>query len=130
MTSYQELSRDARRVERRNRMNPTAPRDVPYVGRMLESHAGPVIASSDWVAALPGMIQPYLSRRFVALGTDGYGRSDTRDALRSHFEVDARWIAYTTLHALMLEDRVPPDTVQNALKVLDLDPEKPDPLEV
>ncbi len=130
VTSYQELSRDARRVERRNRMNPTAPRDVPYVGRMLESHAGPVIASSDWVAALPGMIQPYLSRRFVALGTDGYGRSDTRDALRSHFEVDARWIAYTTLHALMLEDRVPPDTVQNALKVLDLDPEKPDPLEV
>ena len=89
-----------------------------------------MIASSDWVAALPGMIQPYLSRRFVALGTDGYGRSDTRDALRSHFEVDARWIAYTTLHALMLEDRVPPDTVQNALKVLDLDPEKPDPLEV
>ena len=129
VTSYQELSRDARRVERRNRLNPTAPRDLPYVGRMLESHAGPVIASSDWVAALPGMIQPYLSRRFVALGTDGYGRSDTRDALRSHFEVDARWIAYSTLHALMLEDRVPPDTVQNALKVLDLDPEKPDPLE-
>ena len=129
VTSYQELSRDARRVERRNRLNPTAPRDVPYIGRMLESHAGPVIASSDWVAALPGMIQPYLSRRFVALGTDGYGRSDTRDALRSHFEVDARWIAYSTLHALMLEDRVPPDTVQNALKVLDLDPEKPDPLE-
>ena len=108
VTSYQELSRDARRVERRNRLNPTAPRDLPYVGRMLESHAGPVIASSDWVAALPGMIQPYLSRRFVALGTDGYGRSDTRDALRSHFEVDARWIAYSTLHALMLEDRVPP----------------------
>ena len=127
VTSYQELFRDARRVERLNRMDVGTTGEQSYLSQMLEPHPGPVIAASDWITPLPGMIQPFLSRRFVTLGTDGYGRSDTREALRAHFEVDERWIAYSTLYALMKEGRVSPETVQGALKSLGLDAEKPDP---
>ena len=127
VTSYQELFRDGRRVERHNRMNPAAKPELSYLGKTLEPHPGPVIAASDWVSQLPDMLRPFLGRPFVALGTDGYGRSDTRDALRSHFEVDARWIAYSTLYALAQEGKVSTETAQNSLKQLELDPQKPDP---
>ena len=127
VTSYQELFRDGRRVERHNRMNPAAKLGLPYLGKVLGPHPGPVIAASDWVSQIPDMLRPFLPRPLVVLGTDGYGRSDTRDALRSHFEVDARWIAYSTLHALMREGKVSVETAQNSLKQLELDPQKPDP---
>ncbi len=127
VTSYQELFREGRRVERHNRMNPGAKPGLSYLGKVLKPHPGPVIAASDWVSQIPDMLRPFLPRPFLALGTDGYGRSDTRGALRSHFEVDARWIAYSTLHALMQEGKVSSETVQKSLKQLELDPKKPDP---
>ena len=73
------------------------------------------------------MVSRFLSRRLVPLGANGFGRSDTREALRSHFEIDANWIAYTTLHALMLEGDYPAEKVAAAMRELEIDPDRADP---
>jgi pyruvate dehydrogenase E1 component len=102
VTSYVELQRDGNECDRRARFEPSASA-VPYVSQMLEASNGPVIAASDYVRALPELIRAYVPRRYVTLGTDGFGRSDTRAALRSYFEVDAASIVIATLDALSRE---------------------------
>jgi pyruvate dehydrogenase E1 component len=89
VTSYQQLRNEALSTERWNRLHPGDPQRVPYITRALASTSGPVIATSDFMKAVPDMIGRWIGRPFVPLGTDGFGRSDTRDALRRHFEVDA-----------------------------------------
>ncbi|MEE8408632.1 MAG: pyruvate dehydrogenase (acetyl-transferring), homodimeric type, partial [Myxococcota bacterium] len=127
-TSYQQLFRDARAVERHNRLHPTTTPHVPYVAQALEGHDGPVVAVSDWVSEVPSLIGRFIPRRFVPLGTNGYGRSDTRQALRQHFEVSASWIVATTLSALAQDGVLPPERVVEAMRELDLDADKPDPM--
>ena len=104
-TSFSELERDAREAERWNRLHPGAEPRTSHVARCL-SGGEPVIAASDSVRAWPQLIAPYLQARFCALGTDGFGRSDTRDALRRFFEVDRHQIVLAALDALAAQGRI------------------------
>ncbi|WP_175751149.1 alpha-ketoglutarate dehydrogenase [Burkholderia anthina] len=98
VTSFSELQRDGMEAERLSRLGATA--EASYVTRLLEATQGPVIAATDYVRAVPELIRAYVPRRYVTLGTDGFGRSDTRDALRAFFEVDRASIVLTALKAL------------------------------
>ncbi len=129
VTSYQQLRNEALSTERWNRLHPTQPARVPLVTRTLESAAGPIVAASDYLKSLPEMIARWVPRPFTPLGTDGFGRSDTRDALRRHFEVDAEHIVVATLGALMRQGQVEPGVVTSAIKEFGIDPEKGDPRE-
>jgi pyruvate dehydrogenase E1 component len=119
-TSFSELARDARDVERYNRLHPTAPRARSHVEKLLPGTL-PVIAASDYVRAYPQLIAPFVAGRFVALGTDGFGRSDTRAALRRFFEVDRQHIALAALQALAEDGTFPAETVAEALAAFGLD---------
>jgi len=127
MTSAQQLRNDALEAERWNRLHPAQPPRRPWVTQALEGAEGPVVASSDWMKSVNDMPARWIPNRFVALGTDGFGRSDTREALRRHFEIDAEHIVVATLHALMLEGRVEAATVESAIREYGIDPERPEP---
>ena len=101
-TSYQMLRKDAIECERHNRMHPDAAPKVPYVTQVLGSTKGPIVATSDYMRALPETVAPYLNGRLLALGTDGFGRSETRKALRRFFEVDAEHVAYASACAALV----------------------------
>ncbi|WOI57675.1 alpha-ketoglutarate dehydrogenase [Palleronia sp. LCG004] len=124
-TSYSELSRDAEAVARLNRLEPGAGH-VPHVATCLNSD-GPVIAATDYVRAVSQMIAPHVSQRFVALGTDGFGRSDQRAPLRAFFEVDAASIALAAIEALVAEGRIDVEVQANAVRRFNLDSAKPAP---
>jgi pyruvate dehydrogenase E1 component len=127
VTSYQELYRDGHAVERWNRLHPGEKRRVPYVARCLGDTTGAIVAASDYVKVLFDGIDQWLPRRLVALGTDGFGRSDSRAALRDFFEVDARFITLAALSELASDGSVPANLVQKAIKDLGINPEKPNP---
>uniref|UniRef100_UPI003C79E38A transketolase-like TK C-terminal-containing protein n=1 Tax=Burkholderia cepacia TaxID=292 RepID=UPI003C79E38A len=100
VTSFTELQRDGMEAERRARLDDDNPHATPYVTGALAATRGPVIAATDYVRAVPELIRAYVPRRYVTLGTDGFGRSDTRDALRAFFEVDRASIVVAALKAL------------------------------
>ncbi|HWL57526.1 MAG TPA: alpha-ketoglutarate dehydrogenase [Paracoccus sp. (in: a-proteobacteria)] len=125
-TSWSELARDAQAVERRNRLGGLAATETSHVQRMLPGDA-PIIAASDYVRALPQMIAPYVEGRFVALGTDGFGRSGTRPQLRAFFEVDAASIALAAIEALAREGRIEGAILEQALQDFGTDPATPAP---
>jgi pyruvate dehydrogenase E1 component len=127
VTSYGELYRDGRGCERWNLLHPDGPRRVPYVAEALGDAPGVLIAASDYVKTLPGAIDRWLPRPLVALGTDGYGRSETRASLRDFFEVDHRYVVVATLAALAREGGIEPAVVQQAIRTHEIDPEKVDP---
>src|ERR1700694_404288 len=120
-TSFTLLLRDGNETARQNMLNPTDKPRKSFVAKSLEGHDGPVIAASDYVKAFASGIQPFVNRRFHALGTDGYGRSDTRAQLRSHFEVDRHWIALSALHALAEEGTIKADVVKSAIAKYGID---------
>jgi len=126
-TSYNELYRDAHRVERWNLLHPTEPRRVPYVAQCLADTTGVVVAASDYLKSQPDMISRWIGRPVVTLGTDGFGRSEDRTALRDFFEVDAKHIAAATLSALHRQGDIDAKTVTQAFKDLDIHPDKADP---
>jgi pyruvate dehydrogenase E1 component len=113
VTSFTELRRDGMRAERERRFGGKA---QAWVEKCLEGAPGPVVAASDYVRAVPDLIRPYVSSTFVSLGTDGFGRSDTRAALRAFFEVDAKNIAVAALAAL------DPKLAADAVRRYGLDP--------
>jgi pyruvate dehydrogenase E1 component len=115
VTSYSELARDGARVERRNRLHPSAAVAACYVDQCLAEHQGPVIAATDYVRAVPDQIRAYVPRRYVTLGTDGFGRSDTRANLRRFFEVDRYHIALAALKALADEKAIDAGAVSTAI---------------
>ncbi len=127
-TSWQLLRRDALEAERWNRLHPAEAPRVPYVAQMLGPDGGPVILVSDWVKALPDLLGRWLPAGYVSLGTDGFGRSDTRPALRGLFEIDAAHVALAALAALQRAGAIPAAAVAEAIDGLGIDPEKPDPL--
>jgi pyruvate dehydrogenase E1 component len=129
-TSYQQLRHEALSTDRWNRLHPEAEFRTPYVVRALEGMRGPIIAATDFVKTLPDLIRPWVPGNYITLGTDGYGRSDTREALRRFFEVDAESIAAAALYALFREGLIPASEVSEAIRSLGLDPDKPDPLGV
>jgi pyruvate dehydrogenase E1 component len=128
VTSYKELRRDAQACERWNMLHPTQDQKKPFIVEALEKTEGPVIAASDYMKILPDMIRPWVPEELFTLGTDGFGRSDTRPELRRHFEVDAECIAIGVLHTLAKQGKVKREAVQNAIDSLGVDPEKADPV--
>jgi pyruvate dehydrogenase E1 component len=127
-TSYQQLRNEALSADRWNRLHPDEEPRRPYVSRVLDGAEGPVIAATDFLKTLPDLIRPWVRPRMVSLGTDGFGRSDTREALRRFFEVDAENIAVAALYALFEEGRIGAQEVARAIQRLGLDPEQPDPV--
>ncbi len=126
-TSYNELYRDAHRVERWNLRNPTQAPRVPYVAECLAKTPGVVVAASDYLKSQPDMISRWVGRPMFTLGTDGFGRSEDRASLRDHFEVDARHVAATTISALHRDGQIDAAVLRQAFKELEISPEKKDP---
>jgi pyruvate dehydrogenase E1 component len=126
-TSYGELRRDALACDRWNRLHPGEPSRRPYLLETLGETEGPVVAASDSMKAVPDQIARWLPGRFHVLGTDGFGRSDTRAELRRFFEVSAEQIAATTLAALAREGKLEAKRVTEALEEMGIDTEAPDP---
>jgi pyruvate dehydrogenase E1 component len=116
VTSWSELRRDGMACARHNRLNPAATPRSSHVEHALSTHHGPVIAASDYVTAVPDLIRAWVPRRYVALGTDGYGRSDTRENLRRFFEMDRHHIAVAALAALADEGTINRDIVADAVR--------------
>jgi pyruvate dehydrogenase E1 component len=127
VTSYKELYRDANDCERWNLLHPGQPPRVPFVAQTLKDARGPFVAASDYMKVLPESIARWVPGHMVSLGTDGFGRSENRVALRDFFEVDAKHIVLATLNALARENQVKFETVQQAVKDLGINPEKPNP---
>jgi pyruvate dehydrogenase E1 component len=126
-TSYKALREDALSTERWNRLHPTDPARTPYVSEVLSDADGPVVAVSDFMKALPDSIARWVPGSFQALGTEGYGFSDTRVALRRHFEVDAPSIVVAVLQGLAETEAIKSEVVAEAIARFDVDPDRADP---
>jgi pyruvate dehydrogenase E1 component len=127
VTSYQQLRNEALAVERWNRLHPLETPRVPYVSAALERAPGPVVAVTDYLKAVPDLVARWVPRSFTPLGTDGFGRSDSRQALRRHFEIDAEHIVVATLQALAGEGQIEAAVVARAIQELGIDPTRPEP---
>jgi pyruvate dehydrogenase E1 component len=130
ITSFSELRREALETERWNLMHPTETARVPYVESLLKDHEGPIVAATDYMRIVPDQVREWVGGRYVTLGTDGYGRSDSRAALRKHFEVDRNYITIAALKALADEGKVDQATLLGAMKALGVDSSKPVPWKV
>lgn len=127
-TSYKELRRDALAVERWNMLHPTEKPRKPYITTLLEKEEGPFVAATDYMKMVPDQVSRWVPGGLFSLGTDGFGRSDTRESLRRFFEVDAEAITIAVLYQLAQQGTIQRTLVQKAIKQLGVDPEKPDPI--
>jgi len=127
VTSYNQLRRDALEIERWNRLHPAEPVKKPYILTALGNAKGPIIAATDFMKVVPDQLAPWLGERLTSLGTDGFGRSDNRQQLRSHFEVNAESIAAAALSRLARDGKFDPQRAQAAFKELEINTEKGDP---
>ena len=125
--SFTELRREGLDCERWNMLNPEKPQRTSYVAQCFKDASGPVIASTDYMRSFAEQIQRFVPNKFVALGTDGYGRSDSREALRDFFEVDRHYVVVAALKALADEGKLPAAKVAEAVKKYKLDSNKPNP---
>ncbi len=125
--SFSELRREALTVERWNMLHPEEPPRRPYVVQALGDREGPFVAATDYVKTVPDQIRQWVPGRYVVLGTDGYGRSDSRAELRRFFEVDRHYIVVAALKSLADEGKIDRDTVVRAIKQFGIDPDKPNP---
>jgi pyruvate dehydrogenase E1 component len=128
--SFTELRRDGMEAERWNLLHPEEKPRIPYVTQCLANRAGPVIAATDYMRSFPEQVRAFVPRRYVTLGTDGFGRSDTRELLRRFFEVDRYYVAIAALKALADEGAIPAATVTQAIRKYHIDPDKPCPWKV
>jgi pyruvate dehydrogenase E1 component len=130
VTSFSELRREALDVERWNLLHPEHPPRQPYVRQCLATHQGPFVAATDYMRTVPDQIRQWVPGRFHVLGTDGYGRSDSRAALRGFFEVDHRYIVVAALKMLADEGKLDVATVKGAIQRFAIDPDTPNPVTV
>ena len=128
--SFTELRREGLSVQRWNMLHPEEKQREPYVSQCLDRATGPVVAASDYVKIYADQIRPFIHKHYVVLGTDGFGRSDTREKLRAFFEVDRRNVAVAALKALADEGTIPSGKVAEAISKYGLNPDKPDPTTV
>jgi len=128
--SFNELVRDGQDAARWNLLHPLEAPRKSHVEQKLEGAVGPVVAATDYIKLFAEQIRPFVKGSYVTLGTDGFGRSDTREALRHFFEVDRRWVALAALKALADEGKISRETVAAALVKYELDPSKPNPMSV
>lgn len=126
--SFTEVARDGQDCDRWNMLHPAEAQRVPHVTACLKDTRGPVIAATDYVKLVADQIRAYIPRKYVTLGTDGYGRSDTREQLRAHFEVDRRYVTVAALKALADEGQIDRSKVAEALAKYGIDINKPNPL--
>ncbi len=126
--SFQQLRRDALEVERWNRLHPDEPARVPYVSQVLGSDGGPVVIATDWLKAVPDLVARWLPRDYISLGTEGFGRSDTRENLRALFEIDPPAIAAAVLTQLARCGALTPKQAAKGIRELGVDPDKLDPM--
>jgi pyruvate dehydrogenase E1 component len=130
VTSFNELRREGLDCERWNMLHPEAPRRASYVEQCLAQRKGPVVAATDYIKAYADQIRPYIPKRYKALGTDGFGRSDTRKKLRHFFEVDRYYVAIAALKALADDGEIGASKVSRAIKLYNINPDKPNPVTV
>lgn len=130
VTSFTELRREGLAIERENTLHPMKPTAVPYVTSQLKGRQGPVIAATDYMRLYADQIRPFVPGRYVTLGTDGYGRSDTREQLRHFFEVDAKFIVLSALNALVAEGALDKSNVVDAITRYKINPDKLDPVTI
>ncbi|HLA65655.1 MAG TPA: pyruvate dehydrogenase (acetyl-transferring), homodimeric type, partial [Candidatus Saccharimonadales bacterium] len=127
--SFQQLRNEALEIERWNRLHPNAEPRTPFVVSQLAASSGPIVAATDYMKAVPDMVARWVvDRPYTVLGTDGFGRSDTREALRAHFEVNPEQIAYAALHGLCQTGEASRDELMSAIGTLKIDPDRVDPL--
>jgi pyruvate dehydrogenase E1 component len=129
-TSFNELCRDGQDVDRWNLLNAEKKPRQSYVAQQLAGRKGPAIASTDYIKAYAEQIRPFVPMPYYTLGTDGYGRSDNRPALRDFFEVDRRWITVKALKALADQGALPAEKVSQAMKIFGIRADKPNPVTV
>ncbi|HEY6571421.1 MAG TPA: pyruvate dehydrogenase (acetyl-transferring), homodimeric type, partial [Candidatus Limnocylindrales bacterium] len=127
-TSFQQLRHEALQVERWNRLHPDKGPRIPYVGQVLGPDGGPIVVATDWMRSLPDLVAPWVPDPYIVLGTDGFGRSDTRENLRAHFEIDAPNIAAAALAGLARCGSIDARQAAKSIRALGLDPESADPL--
>lgn len=130
VTSFSELRKQALSIERHNLLHPNEPEQQNYVSQCFEDRIGPVIAATDYIRLNADQIRGFFKAPYVVLGTDGYGRSDTREQLRQFFEVNRYYIVIASLHALLAEDLVSINEIKQAFKKYGIDPEKPNPFTI
>ncbi len=130
VTSFNELRRDGLAVERHNRLNPGDKARVSYLEQQLEGEPGPVIAATDYIKAYADQVRNWVSSPYTVLGTDGFGRSATRENLRSFFEVDRYHVAFSALYALAEQGEIDAKTLKKAGTQLGIDGGRPDPVSV
>jgi pyruvate dehydrogenase E1 component len=128
VTSFNELRRDALQAERWNQLHPGEKRRSSYLEDSLAGRKGPFVAATDYMKIVPDQIQRWMPGQFVSLGTDGFGRSDARKALRQFFEVDRHYITVTALKALADDGKFEQAAVAEAIQKYGIDPDKPDPV--
>ena len=129
VTSFNELRRDGLAVERDNRLHPTRKPKASFVEQCLDKRQGPVVAATDYMKLYADQIRQWVPAPYKVLGTDGFGRSDSRRKLRQFFEVDRHWVAYTALSALVEQGKLKPKVLTDALKAFGIDPAKTNPLD-
>jgi pyruvate dehydrogenase E1 component len=127
VTSYQELYRDGHACDRWNMLHPLETPRVPYVAQCLKGAPGVLVAASDYLKVLPDSIDQWMPRRMRSLGTDGFGRSEDRQRLREFFEVDSRFVALATLAELAQDGQLDRKVIAQAMKDLEINPEKLNP---
>src|SRR5580698_1671203 len=130
VTSFSELRKNALAMERHNLLHPNEPRQQTYIQLTLAEREGPFVAATDYMKTVADQIRQWVPGRYTALGTDGYGRSDSRAELRRFFEVDRHYVAITALKALADDGKIDKQTVADAMQAFGIDPEKPNPLSV
>lgn len=130
VTSFNQLRREALSVSRWNLLHPEEPARLSYVETCLKDRKGPVIASTDYMKIVADQIREFVPNRYRVLGTDGFGRSDTREKLRYFFEVDRHYVVVAALKALADEGKIPTSAVTKAIQTFAIDPEKPEPIKV
>ena len=127
VTSYNELRRDALAAERWGRLHPTEPEKRPFILAAIDGAEGPIVAATDYMKVIPDQLSPWLGRRLVTLGTDGFGRSDNRERLRRHFEVNAESIAAAALSRLARDGKFDVQKAKTAFEELGVETDKVDP---
>jgi pyruvate dehydrogenase E1 component len=130
VTSFSELRKNALEVSRWNLLHPTEPAKQNYIREALGDRQGPFIAATDYIKTVPDQIRQWIPGRYAVLGTDGFGRSDSRAELRRFFEVDRHYVVVAALKALADDDKIDVRTVTKAMQAFGIDPEKPNPLSV
>jgi len=128
VTSYKALYYDGINTERWNLLHPTEKPRAPYISQILSDAPGVIVAATDYLKALPNLVSKWIPRHMATLGTDGFGRSDGREALRNFFEVDSRFITLATLYELLQDGKIEAAVVEQAIKDLGIDTEKANPL--